>query len=74
MPILVDRLELNVSDGTGHGKYRGGFGIIKDYVVMSEEAYFTVSIGRSKYPTWGVEDGMNGAPNYCIIFKMRRRI
>lgn len=69
MPILVDRLELNVSDGTGHGKYRGGFGIVKDYVVMCEEAYFTVSIGRSKYTTWGVEGGMNGTPNYCMIFK-----
>ncbi|QXJ32028.1 N-methylhydantoinase B [Saccharolobus shibatae] len=69
MPILVERESLNTEDGPGHGKYRGGLGIIKDYVVLSKEAYFTVSIGRSKFPPWGINGGFNGPPNYAIIYK-----
>lgn len=69
MPIMVDRYCLNIEGGTGHGKFRGGFGVIKDYRVLCDEAYFTVSIGRSKFPPWGVAGGMNGTPNYCVIFK-----
>ncbi|MEM0020595.1 MAG: hydantoinase B/oxoprolinase family protein [Fervidicoccaceae archaeon] len=66
-PIRVERFELNVSDGTGHGKYRGGFGVIKDYRVLSSKAYLTLSIGRSKFPPWGVNGGMQGTPNYAVI-------
>ncbi|MCF8884554.1 MAG: hydantoinase B/oxoprolinase family protein [Nitrososphaerota archaeon] len=69
MPILVERYCLNTESGTGHGKFRGGFGVIKDYRVLCSEAYFTVSIGRNKFPPWGVAGGMNGTPNYCVIFK-----
>ncbi|MEM4218144.1 MAG: hydantoinase B/oxoprolinase family protein, partial [Candidatus Methanomethylicaceae archaeon] len=66
---LVDRYCLNIESGTGHGKFRGGFGVIKDYRVLCDEAYFTVSIGRSKFPPWGVAGGNNGTPNHCVIFK-----
>lgn len=69
MPILVERYCLNTEDGTGHGKFRGGFGIIRDYRVLCNEASFTVSIGRSKFPPWGVEGGCNGPPNYCLVMK-----
>jgi N-methylhydantoinase B len=69
MPILVERYTLNTEDGTGHGKFRGGFGVIKDYRVLCSKASFTVSIGRYKYPPWGVDRGYDGTPNYCIIFK-----
>lgn len=69
MPILVERYCLNVESGTGHGKFRGGFGVIKDYRVLCSEASFTVSIGRNKFPPWGVAGGMNGTPNYCVIYK-----
>lgn len=69
MPILVERYCLNTESGTGHGKFRGGFGVVKDYRVLCSEASFTVSIGRNKFPPWGVAGGMNGTPNYCVIFK-----
>lgn len=69
MPILVERYCLNTESGTGHGKFRGGFGVIKDYRVLCSEASFTVSIGRNKFPPWGVAGGTNGTPNYCVIFK-----
>ncbi|MGC8753372.1 MAG: hydantoinase B/oxoprolinase family protein, partial [Fervidicoccaceae archaeon] len=69
LPVRVERFELNVVDGTGHGKFRGGFGVRKDYRVLSSKAYLTLSIGRSKFPPWGVNGGMPGTPNYAIISK-----
>ncbi|NIQ05911.1 MAG: hydantoinase B/oxoprolinase family protein [Candidatus Korarchaeota archaeon] len=69
MPIMVDRYELNTEDGTGHGTYRGGFGVIRDYRVLNSKANLSLSIGRSKYPPWGVKEGQHGSPNYAIVFK-----
>ncbi|MCD6263533.1 hydantoinase B/oxoprolinase family protein [Candidatus Bathyarchaeota archaeon] len=68
-PILVERYALNTEDGTGHGKFRGGFGVIREYRVLCSEASLTVTAGRSKFPPWGVNGGMKGTPNYFIIYK-----
>ena len=69
MPIMVEKYELNTQDGTGHGKFRGGFGVVRDYRVLCSEASLTVTAGRSKFPCWGAAGGMPGTPNYCIVYK-----
>jgi len=68
-PILVERYALNTEDGTGHGRFRGGFGAVREYRVLCKEASLTVSAGRSKFPPWGVEGGMKGTPNYAVVYK-----
>ena len=68
-PILVERYALNTGDGTGHGAHRGGFGAVRNYRLLCSEASFTVSAGRSKYPCWGVDGGMDGTPNYAVVYK-----
>jgi len=68
-PITVEQYALNVDDGCGKGKFRGGFGIVKDYRVSNSNASFTASFGRSLYPCWGMNGGSKGTPNYFIIFK-----
>ncbi len=68
-PILVERYALNTEDGTGHGRFRGGFGAVREYRVLCREASLTVSAGRSKFPPWGVEGGMMGTPNYAVVYK-----
>jgi len=68
-PIMVERYALNTEGGTGHGKYRGGFGVIRNYRVLSNEALFTVSVGRSEFPPWGVNGGYDAPPNRCMIYK-----
>ncbi|HWQ17843.1 MAG TPA: hydantoinase B/oxoprolinase family protein, partial [Sulfolobales archaeon] len=73
-PVLVEQYSLNIEGGAGHGKFRGGFGIIKDYRVLTDEAFFTISFGRSKYPPWGVSGGLNGTPCKFIIRKNDGRI
>jgi N-methylhydantoinase B len=72
-PILVERYTLNTSDGTGHGEYRGGFGVIRDYKLLTKEANFTVSAGRSKYPAWGVNEGYKGTPNYAVVMRKGKK-
>ena len=68
-PVLVDRCKLNVEDGSGHGKFRGGLGMIKDYRMLCDEASFTTAINRGKIPPWGAMGGANGTTNYiCLLY------
>jgi N-methylhydantoinase B len=66
-PIVVEQYSLNTGDGCGKGKFRGGFGVIKDYRVNNSNASFTSSMGRSLYPCWGMNGGSKGTPNYFVI-------
>jgi N-methylhydantoinase B len=68
-PITVEQYSLNVEDGCGAGKFRGGFGIVKDYRINNSNASFTASFGRSLYPCWGMDGGAKGTSNYFVIFK-----
>jgi N-methylhydantoinase B len=71
-PIVVEQYALNIEDGCGRGKFRGGFGVIKDYRINNSSASFTSSMGRSLYPCWGTEGGTKGTPNYFILFEKGR--
>lgn len=73
-PIRVECMKLNTEDGVGHGEHRGGFGLRKEYFIMSEEATFTTSLSRCKYPPWGVDGGMNGTTNYMAIIRNGKEI
>lgn len=61
-PFIVDQFALNIVDG-GHGKWRGGYGLVKDYRITNSSAYVTASFGRNKFPPWGLAGGMPGTPN-----------
>lgn len=65
-PFVVDQYALNVADG-GHGQWRGGFGLIKDYRITNAQAYVTASFGRNKFPPWGLAQGKDGTPNYVEV-------
>jgi N-methylhydantoinase B len=64
-PIRVEQYALNTEAGAGAGKFRGGFGVVKDYRVLSREANFTASFGRAKFPPWGLSGGGAGTCN-CV--------
>lgn len=68
-PILLDRYSLNVDDGVGHGKHRGGFGIVKDYRILNSAAEFTTDVNRSVVVPWGIEGGKDGTGNYIVIIR-----
>jgi N-methylhydantoinase B len=66
-PIRVEQYALNTEAGAGAGKLRGGFGVVKDYRVLSREANFTASFGRSRFPPWGLSGGGAGTCNRVSI-------
>lgn len=61
--VLVDQFSFNITEG-GAGKYRGGHGLIRDYRIVSDEAWFTGTYGRHKFLPWGMEGGDKGSRNY----------
>jgi N-methylhydantoinase B len=77
-PLLLEKYEFNTglsgaySAGVrtmGAGAFRGGFGLIRDYRVLCEEASLTTTFGRHKYPPWGEAGGEDGSPNGVFVFK-----
>ncbi len=68
-PILVERYMLNTENGVGHGKFRGGFGVIREYRIMNSQALVTLQVGRHDHLPWGVEGGLPGPGNKVIIYK-----
>ncbi|MFZ0739729.1 MAG: hydantoinase B/oxoprolinase family protein [Candidatus Acidiferrales bacterium] len=68
-PIRVEQYALNIEAGTGAGKHRGGFGVIKDYRLLSRETNFTASFGRAKFPPWGLLGGGAGTCNRIGIIR-----
>jgi len=70
-PLLVEQYGFNVGrvGRGGAGTFRGGFGLIRDYRILCEEASLTTTFGRHKYPPWGSSGGEDGSPNGVMVFK-----
>jgi N-methylhydantoinase B len=65
---------LNTEDGVGHGRFRGGVGIIKDYRILNSSAEFTTDVNRSKVVPWGIDGGNEGTSNYMVILRGGKEI
>lgn len=66
--VLVDRYGYDITEG-GEGRYRGGRGLVRDYRITSEEAWYTGTFGRYKFLPWGMNGGNKGSKNYTkMIF------
>lgn len=71
--VLVDRYGYDITEG-GEGRFRGGRGLVRDYRITAEEAWYTGTFGRFKFLPWGMNDGRNGSRNYTkMIFKDSRK-
>jgi N-methylhydantoinase B len=68
-PIMVERYMLNTETGVGAGKYRGGFGVIREYRILNSQALVTIQVGRHDYPPWGLKGGLPGPGNKVFIYK-----
>ena len=66
-PLRVGRYSLNLAAGSGAGKYRGGFGVVREYEILAEDAFFYGSLGRSLERPWGVAGGRPGSVNYVEL-------
>jgi N-methylhydantoinase B len=65
-PLVVDQFALNIASG-GHGAWRGGFGLVKDYRITNSQAFVTASFGRNRFPPWGLAGGSPGTPNVAVV-------
>ena len=66
-PIRCNRYAMNVEAGTGKGRYRGGFGVVREYQMLAGEAHMYASLGRSIERPWGLAGGGNGSNNYVEV-------
>ena len=64
--VLVDQYALDMTEG-GAGRFRGSRGLVRDYGVIGNEAWFTSTFGRHKYLPWGMQ---GGAPGSCNAIKI----
>jgi N-methylhydantoinase B len=61
--VLVDQYSFDICEG-GAGRYRGGRGLVRDYRIVADEAWYTGTFGRHKFTPWAMEGGQEGPPNY----------
>lgn len=66
--VQVEQYAFHNEDG-GEGAHRGGKGVCFDIRLLSENASFTGSFGRFKFPPWGVQGGRNGSRNYFEVLR-----
>ena len=65
--VRVERFALDVVEGAGAGRRRGGRGLVREYRILSDEALLTVAFGRHQSRPWGVAGGHDGSPNYVEV-------
>ena len=64
-PLRVDRYALAVEEGTGAGRRRGGFGLVRDYRILDERGAVSFgSMGGWRRRPWGLEGGHQGTNNF----------
>ncbi|MDF1722574.1 MAG: hydantoinase B/oxoprolinase family protein [Minwuia sp.] len=66
-PLRISRYAFNTDDAPGAGRHRGGFGLIRDYEVLTEGTFAYASFGRSVERPWGADGGQAGSQNYLTI-------
>ena len=65
-PFRIERYGL-VADTEGAGRHRGGLGMTREIVLLSEEATFSLSADRRDLAPWGVRGGQPADTSKCIL-------
>lgn len=55
-PVRVTRYTFN-PEHRGHGRYRGGFGVIRDYEMLEDHITLQTSTENNRNPLWGLNGG-----------------
>jgi N-methylhydantoinase B len=67
LPFRVESLSLR-EDSAGAGKFRGGLGFRKTYVILAP-CLVQTNVDRTKYPPWGVQGGKDARPGCVTVYK-----
>jgi N-methylhydantoinase B len=65
-PLRVSRYAIR-PDSAGEGRWRGGHGTIREYVVDADDMAITVWFERAQTPGWGLFDGHDGVPPQVVL-------
>jgi N-methylhydantoinase B len=68
-PVLIHRYGYNVEAGVGAGRHRGGFGLVREYEVETDDALLYASFGRTTTRPWGVDGGGEGSRNGIDVMR-----
>ena len=69
-PLTMLRNALNTEAKAGAGRFRGGFGTIREYRIENPSGgSLLASLGRSVHVPWGVDGGGPGTPNYFEVIR-----
>lgn len=68
-PLRVSRYAFNTENGSGAGRFRGGFGLVREYQMLCDEGAIYCGISRNTTPPWGIDGGETGSCNYVEIAK-----
>ena len=66
-PLRVRQYALNIEGGVGAGQHRGGYGAIREFEILGDEAFTYCGIGRSVERPWGLAGGKDGSNNYLDL-------
>jgi N-methylhydantoinase B len=68
-PFRVEHFEF-AQDSGGPGKYRGGLGVRRDYIIINHDCGMTVTTDRVIHtPPWGIFGGKSGRPSITKVFR-----
>jgi N-methylhydantoinase B len=64
--VRVERFDFDPVDA-GAGRRRGGRGVVREYLSLSDDVIVTATCGRHRFPPWGVAGGQDGSPNLIEV-------
>jgi N-methylhydantoinase B len=65
-PLRVERYGIEPDTG-GAGRFRGGHGLVKEFRLLAQEAYFGVRSDKRRFRPHGLFGGQPGAPSLNVI-------
>ena len=68
-PLRISEYSLNTKDGVGAGRWRGGFGVVREFEILLDGGHTYCSFGRNIETPWGLKGGGNGTSNYMEIIR-----
>ena len=65
-PVRISSYRIN-TDNIGIGKYRGGYGVIREYEILEDHVVMDTATENNKNPLWGLNGGGNTGTALTII-------
>jgi N-methylhydantoinase B len=66
LPVRITTYGLRPDSG-GAGRWRGGLGVVREFIAESDDVWLSTWYERSKTPAWGLFGGQAGEESYVVI-------